>query len=164
MKGHIEEVRCLDAKGGYVVSGGTDNLIKIWLLETRACIKTLVGHRNWVRTIKIHNDQEHIISGSFDTDVRIWSIQTGNCLKVLSGHKDYISSISCFGDILLSSSFDHSIKIWDMKTGKCVATLCDHTNRVAAVDVTAYNREVLFVSVSYDCTLRLWTSYSGRFV
>jgi WD40 repeat protein len=46
-------VRCIDFDDVKVVSGSDDMSIKVWDLETRKCITTLLGHSNYVIGVKI---------------------------------------------------------------------------------------------------------------
>ncbi len=47
-QGHKGWVYCLLIYQGYLYSGGDDNVVRIWNLETNQQIEQLVGHRNGV--------------------------------------------------------------------------------------------------------------------
>ena len=61
----------------FVVSGSSDNTIKIWNLETGQEIRTLNGHKNYVRSVAVTADQKFVVSGSSDKTVKIWNLETG---------------------------------------------------------------------------------------
>ena len=49
LTGHTSFVNCLlQLKNGDLVSGSADKTIKIWNIETRACIQTRTDHTGWV--------------------------------------------------------------------------------------------------------------------
>ncbi len=61
----------------YIISGSSDNSIKIWERETGSEIKTLIGHSGGVTSIAVSKDEKYIISGSYDKFIIIWELETG---------------------------------------------------------------------------------------
>ncbi len=64
----------------------SDKTIKIWDLETCACIKTLYGHNDVVNCIRAYEDNK-LISNSAKT-IKLCNMKTGTCIKTLKGHTD----------------------------------------------------------------------------
>jgi len=106
------------------VSGGCDNLVKIWKLEADNTWKNeekLEHHTAWVRDVawapSIGLPTNTIASCSQDGTVVIWS-QTGNgswSKKVLPGASNVVSwrvSWSITGNILAVSSDDNKVTLW----------------------------------------------------
>ena len=58
---------------GKIVSGGRDNLIKIFIENNFECIKILSGHKNSIIDI-IENDDGKIISVSSDKTMKTWTV------------------------------------------------------------------------------------------
>ncbi|KAH8879181.1 WD40 repeat-like protein [Thozetella sp. PMI_491] len=88
-----------------------------------ACLTTLEGHRNLVRSIAWSSDGR-LASGSSDHTIKIWDPTTGQCTATLEGHRRSVRSIAWSSDGLLASgSSDQTIKIWHPTTGQCTATL-----------------------------------------
>ena len=58
---------------GRLATAGTDNMIRLWNLETRAEIGHLRGHAGSVAALA--TDGVHLVSGSYDTTVRVWKMQ-----------------------------------------------------------------------------------------
>ena len=54
-----------------VVTGGTDNLIRLWDLNTKQPIETLAGRTGSVCSLASQGD--FLVSGSFDTTSGVWS-------------------------------------------------------------------------------------------
>ncbi len=52
--------------GDHIISCSRDKTIKIWEVSTTFCIKTLIGHREWVRMIRVYQDGTLIASSSVD--------------------------------------------------------------------------------------------------
>ena len=55
---------CLQYRGNIVVSGSSDNTIRIWDIEHGTCLRTLEGHEELVRCIRF--DDKRIVSGAYD--------------------------------------------------------------------------------------------------
>ena len=71
--------------GRKLVSGGDDNTICIWDLESgsREPIHVLEEHKMAVTSLTITPDGKRIISGSNDHTIRVWDINSGECLYIL---------------------------------------------------------------------------------
>lgn len=106
-----------------MASGSCDKTLKIWDVETGACLWTLEGHTRIVDCIAmLPNDR--LVSGSSDKTIKVWNIETGQCLKTLEGHTAYVLAIKqLFDGRLISCSLDCTIKIWNIDSGSCDVTL-----------------------------------------
>ncbi|KAJ3009146.1 UNVERIFIED_CONTAM: hypothetical protein HDU68_002813, partial [Siphonaria sp. JEL0065] len=124
--GHTASVNsvALSADGRNVVSGSSDNSVKVWDLRTGECTQTLTGHTDMVYSVAISTDGETIVSGSRDKTVKLWDIRTSECTRTLTGHTDWVRSvaISTDGETIVSGSDDKTVKVWDIRTGICVQT------------------------------------------
>ena len=49
LHGHRRGIACLQYRGNHVVSGSSDNTIRIWDIECGACLRMLEGHDDLVR-------------------------------------------------------------------------------------------------------------------
>jgi platelet-activating factor acetylhydrolase IB subunit alpha len=78
----------------FMATGSRDKTIKLWDARGQ-CIKTLVGHDNWVRGLVFHPGGKYLISVSDDKSLRAWDLsQEGKCVKVLSdSHEHFISCV-----------------------------------------------------------------------
>lgn len=68
-------------------------------MKTGQCLRTAIGHENWVYAVAFSPDGQIIASGSGDHTVKLWSVSTGQCLKTLVGH------------------LNQTVRLWDVKTG-----------------------------------------------
>ena len=57
--------------GQTLVSGSSDNTIKIWHLNTGKLLHTLTGHTKWVRCLAFSPDSQTLVSGSDDSSIMI---------------------------------------------------------------------------------------------
>ena len=64
--------------GDHVVSCSRDRTIKIWEVATGYCIRTLTGHRDWVRQVRVFFDGSLMASCSNDQTIFVWQISTSS--------------------------------------------------------------------------------------
>ena len=100
--------------GKTLASGGGDNVIHLWDVETGKSKMTLIGHTHWVFSLAFSPDGKTLASGSVDSDIRLWDPHTGQHKKTLTGHSAWIRSIafSPDGKTLASGSDDGSVLLW----------------------------------------------------
>jgi hypothetical protein len=66
-----------------LVSGGNDNTLKLWDVQTGGVVKTFYGHTSLVMSVSISSDCTTIVSGSGDGTVCLWEVQTAKCHCVI---------------------------------------------------------------------------------
>ena len=89
------------------------SIVKIWNLESNTCIKTCIGHFDYV-TCLVKLSETKMASGSCDNSIKIWSLETGNCIKNLIGHSGFVFCLLKLNEKqLVSGSSDKSIRIID---------------------------------------------------
>ena len=124
----------LGSDGYTLVSGSWDKKIMVWDFRKHPrCIKTLLGHSDWVRILdkQLENRVQLIISGSWDKTIRQWDFKSGNCVRILEGNQDYIVYFLTLSNChLLSASSDKTIRKWDLTTGDCSLVIYGHTDWV----------------------------------
>jgi WD40 repeat protein len=106
------------------VSGSHDNTVRVWDLDTGACLRVLEGHTDWVNSAALHADGRRVVTGSSDNTVRVWDLDTGACLRVLEGHTSSVRSVALHADgrRAVTGSHDNTVRVWDLDTGACVGT------------------------------------------
>ncbi|KZP17812.1 WD40 repeat-like protein [Athelia psychrophila] len=131
-----------------------------------SALKTLEGHKDWVRAVAYSPDGAHIVSGSDDNTIRIWDAETGEAVgEPLRGHSATIMAIvySPDGRHIVSGSKDKTIRIWDAETGEAVGEpLIGHTEPIWAIAYLPDGAHI--ISGSDDNTIRRWDAVTGKAV
>lgn len=148
--------------GQTLASSSEDHTVKLWYWQTATCLKTLVGHSDWVKGIAFHPHGHLIATGSHDQTLKLWDVQTGQCLKTLTGHRNAVTAVgfSPEGGQLISSSHDHTLRVWDLNLGRCCKVLQGHTNRLWSVAVHPDGQRI--ASGGDDHAVKLWNVHTGH--
>ena len=148
LSGHTVEVLCLtfSSDGTLLASGGFDQTVKLWDLQTGGVVKTFSGHTESVRSVSISPDLATIASGSSDATICLWNIQTGECYQTIQqqGYVSYVTFSPMDPQLLVSICND---KVWQWDTnghqikppydGSCIAFSSDGAQLVSCNEVVA---------------------------
>jgi len=127
-----------------------------------ACLQTLEGHNNSVRSVAFSHDSARLASASLDKTVKIWDTSCGECLQTLEGHSGWVFSVAFSHDSarIASASDDKTVKIWDASSGECLQTLEGHSRWVRLV---AFSHDsARLASASLDKTVKIWDTSCGE--
>ncbi|KAB8342929.1 hypothetical protein FH972_022526 [Carpinus fangiana] len=83
-------VYALAATDSMLVSGGPENVVKVWDPRSAKRITHLVGHTDNIRDVLISEDGDTILSASSDQTIKVWSMAMGRCIYTMSMHTDSI--------------------------------------------------------------------------
>ena len=145
--------------GGMVISGSSDNTLKVWNPETGKEISTITGHAARIRAIALLDDK-WVISGSDDFTIKVWDLETTEELVTLTGHTRAVRAVAALSDgRVISGSSDNTIKVWNLETQKVEMTLRGHQGWVNAVSVLS-DQEI--ISGSSDNTIKIWSLETGE--
>ena len=153
LTGHTHNVYSVALDAGVVVSGSSDNTIKVWdRTNNYNLIKNLTGHTIDVSSVAL--DTGVVVSGSGDTFIKVWNRTNGyNLIKNLTGHTIVVRSVALDASVIVSGSNDYFIKVWDRTNNyNLIKTLTGHTNAVSSVALDAG----VVVSGSKDKTIKVW--------
>ena len=87
---HKQEATCLcfNSIGDAVVTGGADNLIKIWSANTGKEVQTLRGFNKSITDVSISMDNEFLAGASTEHKAILWKLKTMRPVQSFSGHKE----------------------------------------------------------------------------
>jgi len=180
LSGHEHKINYLsfshDSK--YLASGGWDNTVRLWNLETFTEVHELKGHNDWVREVCISYDNEYILSGSQDGTFFIWELISGKLKsKVDISPKEFSSKIfpefeRKYKNAVCAVTFsqdrkyaaigssDSFIRIYELESMQLIHTLKGHNGSVFYI-VFGKNDEIM-VSGSFHEELIVWDTKTFR--
>ncbi|MFE6306156.1 WD40 repeat domain-containing serine/threonine protein kinase [Nocardiopsis sp. NPDC057823] len=125
--------------GSTIASGGRDDTIRLWDIETGENVSNFTGHESSVYSVAFSPDGTKIASGSMDDTIRLWDVETGQTIHVLTGHGDWVQSVafSPDGATLVSGGGDGSVRLWNVASGE-------------NIDIRTHNTTVYSVAYSSD--------------
>jgi WD40 repeat protein len=113
--------------GRRLATGGEENTVKIWDVETGRELRTIRGHNGDVYTVAFSpdDDGQWVASAGEDSAVKTWDSRTGKLVHSFRGHTGLVSGLafSPDGRLLVSGSRDRTVKVWD------VSKLGEESNR-----------------------------------
>ena len=118
-KGHRGPIYCiLGLNNEYykdcIISGGFDNLIKIFKTNEENSVIDLVGHDNTVINLILSLSKKFLFSSSLDFTIRKWDLENCTCILVIKynlGIQNIL--LPMLNDFLLSIGYDGKINLWN---------------------------------------------------
>jgi len=166
--------------GNFVLSGSTDNTLKLWNVNTGREIRTFRGHSGSVNSVSFSPDGNFVLSGSTDKTLKLWNVNTGREIRTFRGHSGSVNSVSFSpdGEYAVSGSNDKSLILWDIDKGERIKVFCGHNAAILSVAFSFDGRYVVSGSgesgyhypkgrgnakfQTKDTTIRLWEVSSSK--
>ena len=79
--------------GTFLLSGGSDSMIRLWNPHKPLMIKTFAEHSSTVHCIAVQRDNSEFASGSSDKSVLIWDVRRDTPTRKLWGHSQGFSCL-----------------------------------------------------------------------
>lgn len=98
LTGHQGNVKCIEfigEEGKKIVSGSSDNTLRIWDTESAKCLDVLHGHRSRIWDLSTTHQGDFVASASGDSTVKIWNLKNAKatCAATLNGHAGDVYSV-----------------------------------------------------------------------
>jgi WD40 repeat protein len=107
--------------GRSVISGGADNMARLWDPVGGKLLFELRGHTNGVTGADIAPDGTRICTiSTYDHTARVWDLGSGTCLFEIKQDRLDSAEISPDGKYILTSSNLDELSIWDAASGRFV--------------------------------------------
>lgn len=155
---------CISPDGHSVISGGLDNAIRVWNLETGSLMQTLKAHTKPVNCLSVSPDSRMLASGSDDHTIKLWNLTNGSLLHTLTGHSDDVKSVAFYGvgHLLASGGEDRTARIWQLATGEALRIFSNTAGMIRAVAVSPDSQ--LLASGGLDNQIKLWSLKTGDLI
>ena len=113
-------IKSVASGGKYLASGGTDEIIKLYDLESKKELGHLSPQAGTINCLQFFSDT-HLFAGCGDGKLLIIRTKDFETLKTLKGHKKAINSFAVHpsGKLGISVGLDWRMRIWDLVNGTC---------------------------------------------
>jgi cell division cycle protein 20 (cofactor of APC complex) len=168
MSHHEQEVCGLkwSHDGTQLASGGNDNLLNIWDMNSSQPKFTLTEHCAAVKALSWCPWQNNLLAtggGAADRTIRFWNTATGVCLNYIDTDSQVCAIEWSRQHKQLASSHGFSknqISVWKYPSMVKVGELVGHTSRVLHLALSPDGQTL--VSAGADETLRFWRVWTPR--
>ena len=153
--------------GKALASGGEDNVIRIWRLDSDRQVTVLRGHTSYVRGCSYSPDSEWILSAGRDQQIKLWHPETyGESLALgrdgAGGHVDAVlaARFSRDGRQIVTASRDRTAQLWDADSQMLIGRF-EEGHEFLASSAVFYADGTRLATGAGDGSTRLWDVVSG---
>jgi WD40 repeat protein len=104
-------------QGSRIISGGEDNAIRIWDLDSFTEVACLQGHTNEINAICVFADESKAVSAALDGTLRVWDLETYQEEKVIAGNTRDITDLRVYSSGKYALSAGGGVHLWDLEKG-----------------------------------------------
>ncbi|XVE69269.1 hypothetical protein DITRI_Ditri09bG0138600 [Diplodiscus trichospermus] len=150
----------------YICSGGSGQVVRIWDLQRKRCIKWLKGHTSTITGVMYNCKDEHLASISLSGDLILHNLASGARAAELKDPNEQVLRVLDYSRIsrhvLVTAGDDGSVHLWDT-TGRSpkVSWLKQHSAPTAGISFSPSNDKII-ASVGLDKKLYTYDSGSRR--
>jgi guanine nucleotide-binding protein subunit beta-2-like 1 protein len=146
-----------------IVSGGSDEVVKVWSLTEFRCMDTLKGHTGTVNTVAVSPDGSLCASAGKDGKAKLWDISRSEHLYELDCPTAINQLAFSPNHYWLCAATNDGVRIWDLEDKKIVAELVPESTLKAKPVCTSIawsaDGNTLYSGFS-DNTIREWGVHS----
>ncbi|KAL2921969.1 Protein NEDD1 [Bienertia sinuspersici] len=135
----------------YLCSGGTGQVVRIWDLQRKRCIKWLKGHTGSISSAMYNYKDEHLASISINGDLIVHNLTSGaKAAELKDPHRQVLRALDysrVSRHLLATAGDDGSVHLWDTtgRSPKAVTSLCWQRSYPIAVNEKTCTTEVALV-------------------
>jgi WD40 repeat protein len=163
-EGHTRPVHCVafTPDGLRALSGGEDNVVRVWDVKTAMELGVLRGATGAVWSIAVSPDGKQALTAGHEAPLRLWDLSTGREVRRLAGHPEGVLQVafSRDGTHAISGGHDKTMRWWDVATGRELGRFEGHRGTVYCVALSPDGRHA--ASGSSDNVVRLWDLKAGK--
>ncbi|XP_058460737.1 WD repeat-containing protein 48 homolog isoform X2 [Malaya genurostris] len=146
----------MNPSGTIIVSGSTENTLRIWDPRTCNKIAKLKGHTENVKALVVSEDGTQVVSGSSDGKIKLWSIGQQRCIQTISVHSEGVWALLMTDNFshVISGSRDKKIIMTELRNLSNSVLICEEQAPVLSL---CYNIDQTGVwATTWNSDVRCW--------
>jgi transcription initiation factor TFIID subunit 5 len=121
-----------------LLSSSSDKTIRLWSLETWACLVVYKAHEGPVWNVSFGPFGHYFASCGLDKTLRVWTQDHISYVRMMIGHDSNVNRLTWHpnGAYVFSASdhADKTVRMWSVNTGACVRVFPGHTDFISALE------------------------------
>lgn len=116
---HTGSVRQIAISGKFLVSGASDEILRIFNLHSRTEVGLIMEHQGTITDLAFHGSR-YLFSASQDGNICIFNRAKWECEKTLKAHAGGVTGLAIHptGKLALSVGKDKSLRTWNLIKGR----------------------------------------------
>lgn len=146
----------MNPSGTIIVSGSTENTLRIWDPRTCNKIAKLKGHTENVKALVVSEDGTQVVSGSSDGKIKLWSIGQQRCIQTISVHSEGVWALLMTDNFshVISGSRDKKIVMTELRNPTNSVLICEERAPVLSL---CYNIDQTGIwATTWNSDVRCW--------
>lgn len=146
----------MNPAGTVIVSGSTENILRVWDPRTSVRNMKLRGHTENVRALVVSPDGNQVVSGSSDGTIKIWNLGQQRCVQTIHVHKEGVWTLLMSENFqyIISGSRDRNIIITELRNPTNSIIVCEEKAPVLSL---CYNMDKTGVwATTWNSDIRCW--------
>ncbi len=146
----------------YIISSSQDKTIKLWNMLTQNCIKTFLGHENWVTSITLSynsiTNNYNLISNSYDHKIFIWDLNNEKYIDSIENvYGKIVSVVNNFNpSFIIYGNNNNEVCLYDTNKKSVKFKMKGHTQLLSSFcDLGNLNKN-LIATGSDDFNIKIW--------
>lgn len=147
----------MNPSGTVIVSGSTENILRIWDPRTCNRIMKLRGHTENIRALVVSSDGTQVISGSSDGTIKLWSLGQQRCIQTITNvHKEGVWALLMTDNFqyVISGSRDKKICVTELRNPSNITKVCEEKAPVLSLCYDADKTAVW--ATTWNSDIRCW--------
>lgn len=141
--------------GRFVVTTGTDSLVKVWNPTSGSRLWRLEGHNGRVVSPAFAPGSDVFVTAGADRTARVWNAASGRAVAILHGQAPLASAaFSPDGRLVVTGDAAGVIRVWNWRQEKLLAVMPMHADFVNTVAFSPDGKRIL--SASDDWTAKIY--------
>lgn len=166
LSGHVGPVNVAryNSAGAYVLSGGSDRVVKLWNSKSGLSVQTYSGHSHEIHAVDVSADSGRFASGGSDKAVFVWDVTSGSIVRRVSEHTGKINDVRFAGagdSVLATAGFDATVRLYDLRAHGAWRPIMALREAKDAVMALALTPDTIY-SASVDGRIRAYDLRQGQ--